>query len=195
LPRVLVLGGPNGAGKTTAARTLLPDRIEIRQFVNADVIASGLSAYAPETAAIQAGRIMLTRLAELSRLREDFAFETTLASRSFAPFLRALKSQGYTITIFYVWLRSPALAVQRVAARVRDGGHHVPAETIQQRYWRGLANFGRLYRPLADAWVLCDNSGTEPVVVAQADIDQGQRVVDVEAYREVERAIAGERQE
>src|SRR5262249_53919577 len=154
-PCVLVLGGPNEAGKTTAARTLLPHRIEIRQFVNADVIASGLSAYAPETAALQAGRVILARLAELARLREDFAFETRLASRSFAPLLRELKSEGYTITVFYVWLHSPELAVERVASRVREGGHYVPEETIRQRYWRGLANFGRLYRPLADAWVLC----------------------------------------
>src|SRR5436309_2558515 len=118
-PRVVVLAGPNGAGKTTSAALLLPRDLEIRQFVNADTIAAGLSAFAPETAALQAGRILLERISELARLRQDFAFETTLASRSFAPFLRALQAEGYRVQIIYVWLRTPELAVQRVAERVR----------------------------------------------------------------------------
>src|SRR5262245_6662254 len=124
MPQVVVLGGPNGAGKTTSANALLPDSLALRQFVNADIIATGLAGFAPETAALQAGRIMLNRLEELARLQQDFAFETTLASRTFAPFLRRLQGEGYTVQVIYVWLRNPKLAVQRVAERVRRGGHH-----------------------------------------------------------------------
>jgi len=120
-PAVVILGGPNGAGKTTCAAALLPVDLNIRQFVNADTIAAGLSAFAPETAAVAAGRVMLHRLTELARERQSFAFETMLASRSFAPLLRRLKEDGYRVHLVYVWLRSPELAVQRVAARVSQG--------------------------------------------------------------------------
>jgi predicted ABC-type ATPase len=187
-PRIFVVGGPNGAGKTTTATRLLPDDLAVRQFVNADVIASGLSAFAPETAALQAGRIMLERLAALTRLREDFAFETTLASRSFAPFLRRQQEEGYSVHIIYVWLRSPDLAVQRVGERVRRGGHHVPPEVVTRRYWRGLGNFWRLYRPLADSWVLCDNSSRRRIIVALGERETVTEIIDEELYGEIARA-------
>jgi predicted ABC-type ATPase len=188
-PRVVVLGGPNGAGKTTSAATLLPDDLDVRQFVNADTIAAGLSAFAPETTASQAGRIMLVRLADLARQRQDFAFETTLASRSFAPFLRRLQRERYLVHLIYVWLRSPELAVQRVAERVRRGGHNVPEDVVRRRYWRGLSNFVRIYRPLADTWILCDNSGPGAVVVARGERDYLTEVLDQEIYREFERSV------
>src|SRR5205823_5999398 len=124
-PQVVVVGGPNGAGKTTCAAALLPEDLQIRQFVNADTIAAGLSAFAPDTVAVQAGRLMLSRIAELAQQRHDFAFETTLASRSFAPFLRRIQREGYLVHVIYVWLRSPELAIERVRDRVRRGGHHV----------------------------------------------------------------------
>jgi predicted ABC-type ATPase len=187
-PRIFVVGGPNGAGKTTTATRLLPDDLAVRQFVNADVIASGLAAFAPETAALQAGRIMLERLAELTRLREDFAFETTLASRSFAPFLRRQQAAGYSVHIIYVWLRSPDLAVQRVGERVRRGGHHVPPDVVTRRYWRGLANFWSLYRPLADSWVLCDNSSRQRIIVALGERETVTEIIDEELYGEIARA-------
>jgi predicted ABC-type ATPase len=168
-PRVVVLAGPNGAGKTTCAATLLPEGMDIRQFVNADTIAAGLSAFAPDTAAIQAGRIPLARVAELARQRQDFAFETTLASRSFAPFLRKLQQDGYHVHLIYIWLRTPELALLRVAERVRQGGHSVPAEVVSRRYRRGLANLTQLYQPLADTWIICDNSsvGSAAEVIAR----------------------------
>lgn len=187
-PTVVVLAGPNGAGKTTCAAALLPVDLNIRQFVNADTIAAGLSAFAPETVAVAAGRVMLRRLGELARERQSFAFETTLSSRSFAPFLRRLKADGYHVHLIYVWLRSPGLALQRVAARVSQGGHSVPDETIRRRYRRGLANFLQLYRPLADDWMLCDNSGDGPIVVARGIRELATELLDQRLYAEIERS-------
>jgi predicted ABC-type ATPase len=129
-PVVVVIGGPNGAGKTTAAGRLLPDGLDIRRFVNADAIAKGLSGFDPEAVAFAAGRLMLQRIRELAAARESFAFESTLASRSFAPLLRDLSESGYEVLIYYVWLRSPELAIERVKERVRRDGHSVPPEVI-----------------------------------------------------------------
>jgi predicted ABC-type ATPase len=167
-PRAVILGGPNGAGKTTAARGLLHGLIELGEFVNADTIASGLSGFAPDRAAFAAGRIMLSRLHELAESRANFAFETTMASRSFAPWLEQLrKTNGYETHIAYFWLRSPRLAAQRVARRVREGGHNIPPETIERRYHRGLQNFFDLYLPIATTWVVFDNSAEgSPLLVA-----------------------------
>ena len=160
-PAVVVLAGPNGAGKSTAASVVLPELLRIPIFVNADTIARGLAAFAPETAAIAAGRIMLDRLTELADAGESFAFETTLASRTFAKRLRAMRTRGYSVNLVFVWVSTPELSVRRVADRVRLGGHHVPTEDIHRRYERGLQNFFRLYRPLADRWWFFDNSTAE----------------------------------
>lgn len=153
-PSVVVLGGPNGAGKSTAAPALLQGALAVNEFVNADVIARGLSAFAPESAAIAAGRVMLGRLHELAAQRVTFAFETTLASRSFAPWLRSLRVSGYEVQLVFLWLPSADFAVERVAARVRAGGHNVPAETVRRRYHAGLRNFFSLYEPVASSWRL-----------------------------------------
>jgi predicted ABC-type ATPase len=192
-PQVVVIAGPNGAGKTTCAAALLPKDLKVVQFVNADTIASGLAAFAPEAAAVQAGRIMLACLSELGRQRQDFAFETTLASRSFAPFLRGLQQQGYGVHIVYIWLRTPELAVQRVAERVRLGGHDVPRDVVRRRYWRGVTNFRQLYRVLADSWTIGDNSGAGTAIrlVAQGERDRVTEVLDRELYDEIERAGIG----
>ncbi|MBL9001082.1 MAG: AAA family ATPase [Phycisphaerae bacterium] len=166
-PHVIILGGPNGAGKSTAARGLLRDLLGLADFVNADTIASGLSGYAPERVAFAAGRIMLSRLHELAAERADFAFETTMSSRTFAPWLAGLRSSGYMIHIVFMWLRSPELALRRVRRRVREGGHDVPEGVIRRRYTRGARNFVRLYLPLADSWRVYDNSATaNPQLVA-----------------------------
>lgn len=138
MPTVIVMGGPNGAGKTTIATRLLP-ALGIRHFVNADDIARGLSAFAPESVAVEAGRLMLRRIDELAKRRESFAFESTLAARSFAVLLRRLKADGYTVRLIYVWLQRPEIAISRVAERVRRGGHQIPEETIIRRYTTGLA--------------------------------------------------------
>jgi predicted ABC-type ATPase len=161
----------------------------LRQFVNADAIAVGLAAFAPETVAFQAGRILLARIAELARQRQDFAVETTLSSRSLAPFLRTAQHDGYTIKILYIWLKSPDLAVARVADRVRAGGHDVPEDTIRRRYWRGLSNFRSIYRPLADDWIVCDNSGSHPFLLARGGRSVSTQVINEDRYREFEAVI------
>ncbi len=160
-PTVVVIAGPNGAGKSTAAPYLLKQALGILEFVNADQIAVGLSAYAPETVSFEAGRIMLKRLHELAASKVSFAFESTLSSRTFALFLKQCKAQGYSVHIFYVALPSAELAVNRVALRVRLGGHNIPQSDVERRFLRSLNNLYELYLPLADRWTILDNaSGT-----------------------------------
>lgn len=166
MPHLILIAGPNGAGKSTAAPGILQGALAVSQFVNADTIALGLSAFSPETASIKAGRVMLDRLHQLTTDSEDFAFETTLASRSFAPWIKKLKIQGYRFHLVFLTLPSPELAVERVAERVRLGGHNVPTETICRRYFAGVRNFFDLFQPLADSWRVYDNSATEPQLIA-----------------------------
>jgi predicted ABC-type ATPase len=170
---VVVLAGPNGAGKSTAALLILKDALGVAEFVNADVIARGLSGFEPERAALAAGRIMLGRLRDLARHRVNFAFETTLASRTFAPWLADLIRSGYQFHLVFLWLPSADLAVARVAARVQEGGHDVPEQTIRRRYDGGLSNLFRLYQPMTTSWQLCDNSGTSgprPIASGQSGL-------------------------
>jgi predicted ABC-type ATPase len=158
-PRVVIFAGPNGAGKSTHADAIVA-ALGIDTFVNADYIARGLSGRHADAVAMQAGRIMLTRLKELAVAKQDFAFESTLSSRSFAPFLRQLKTQGYQVAIYYFSLTSASLAVRRVRLRVAMGGHDVSEDTVRRRFGRSLHNFYSLYVPLADRWVMFDNSIT-----------------------------------
>ena len=164
---VYIIGGANGSGKTTLAETVLRDYLKVGEFVNADQIAGGMSAFRPESVSINAGRAMLNRIHELASSGKDFAFETTLASRSFAPFLRDLKSSGYTVILIYVWLRTPRLALRRVRLRAEKGGHAVPDEIVNRRYRRGLVNLRTLYLPLADGWFVFDNSTPRPSLIAE----------------------------
>jgi predicted ABC-type ATPase len=166
-PKIVVIAGPNGAGKSTLAPFLLRDTYGLTQFVNADAIALGLSAFEPESVAFEAGRIMLERLRELAGRREDFAFETTLASRHYARWIGSLRQRGYEFHLIYLWLNSADLALQRVGERVRLGGHDVPEDVVRRRYTKGVLNFFGLYRALADTWGIYDNSGTdEPLQIA-----------------------------
>jgi predicted ABC-type ATPase len=166
-PHIVVLAGPNGAGKSTAAPTLLRGTLQVDEFVNADVIARGISGFQPDRAAMEAGRIMLARLKSLAAKKVNLAFETTLASRSFAPWLNELLAQGYAFRLVFLWLPSPEMALARVEARVRAGGHAVPEETIRRRYTTGLRNFFQIYSPLATTWRFYDNgSPTGPRLVA-----------------------------
>jgi predicted ABC-type ATPase len=185
-PSVIVLAGPNGAGKSTLAPVLLRGKLGVTEFVNADVIARGLSAFDPDRVALQAGRIMLERLRELAERRETFAFETTLASRSFAPWIALLIESGYRFHLAFVWLPDVEMALQRVRDRVRSGGHNVPEETIRRRYTAGLRNFLELYQPLADSWRLYDNSDQKgPKLVALGRRTRVRRVVDAEAWNTI----------
>lgn len=166
MPNVIVIAGPNGAGKSTLAPYLLRDRFGIFEFVNADTIAQGLSAFSPETAALDAGRVMLSRLAELADKRVDFAFETTLAAKTYARWLRGLQGAGYQVHIVFLWLSSPELAIQRVAQRVRAGGHNIPETSLRRRYERGLRNLSQVYVPLDDTWQIFDASRRMPIEIA-----------------------------
>lgn len=183
-PSVVILAGPNGAGKSTVAPSLLRGVLAVDQFVNADEIARGLAGFAPDTAAIPAGRAMLSRLKELARNRSNFAFETTLASRSFAPWLSALVKSGYCFHLVFLWLPSAELAIARVADRVRRQGHSVPEETIRRRYLAGLANFRLLYRPIATNWRVYDNSRRHAMtIVARGSGPRVERVYDPLVWR------------
>lgn len=157
-PQIIVIGGPNGAGKTTIAPDLLRDKLAINRYVNADPIALGLSGFDPASVSFEAGRVMLTRLKSLVLERQTFALESTLAGKSYARWLNQVRRQDYGVQLIFLWLRTPDLAVQRVAERVRDGGHDVPEEVIRRRYFAGLRNFWTLYQPLVDAWAVFDNS-------------------------------------
>lgn len=151
-PNVVIVAGPNGSGKSTAAPALLRDYLGIKEFVNADIIAQGLSGFGSENVAIQAGRIMLDRLKELAAAEADFAFETTLAARSFATWLPKLQHAGYRAHLLFLWLPSAEMAIARVASRVQRGGHDIPQDVIRRRYDAGLKNLFSLYRFIARSW-------------------------------------------
>jgi predicted ABC-type ATPase len=187
-PRVVIFAGPNGAGKTTHAELML-EALGIQTFVNADFIARGLSGRNTEAVNFEAGRIMLRRLQQLAAERTDFAFESTLSSRSFAPFLRELREQGYRVAIHYFSLRSASLAAARVKLRVKLGGHNVPVETVKRRYGRSLANFFSLYQALADEWTLFDNSTGSAELIASHN-DQHTTVEDQRAWQKIQRHVA-----
>lgn len=187
-PAVVVLAGPNGAGKSTTAPKLLKGTLAVTEFVNPDVIAQGLSGFSPERVAMAAGRIMLNRLRDLARQRATFAFETTLASRSFAPWLAALRAMGYRVHIVFLWLASANLAVKRVADRVTFGGHNVPEEDVRRRYEKGLRNFFNLYQPLASTWRIYDNSKpVGPRLVARGRGLEVTKVADHRTFAQINR--------
>ena len=155
---IYVIGGANGAGKTTTAFAILPDYLQVIEYVNADEIAKGISPFNPESVAIQAGKLMLKRLKYLQNNQLDFAFETTLSSRSYIRFLNQCKQKGYTINLLFFWLNCPELAVLRVKQRVKAGGHNIPEDVIYRRYHRGLTNLFNAYLPLCHNWFIYDNS-------------------------------------
>jgi predicted ABC-type ATPase len=185
-PNVFIAAGPNGAGKSTFARLFLPDYADCKEFVNADLIAAGLSPFNPESLAIEAGRLMLDRIETLARSRVDFGFETTLAGRGYVPLISRLKSEGYRVNLFFLWLSGPDLALTRVRDRVRTGGHHVPDEVVRRRYKRGIVNFFRLYLPLLDSWLILDNSGY-PSRTAAFGFDGQQVIFEPDIFSTIEK--------
>ena len=163
--KAIVIAGPNGAGKTTFAREFLPNEADCPAFVNADLIAAGLAPFAPETAAVRAGRLMLQELDRHFAARRSFAFETTLAGRGYLQHIGAWQAAGYRVKLIFLRLDSAEEAIARVAQRVRQGGHHIPEDTIRRRFSAGLQNFERHYAPLVDAWALYDNAGAQPLLL------------------------------
>jgi len=186
---VIVLGGVNGAGKSTSARALLAEQLSVTTFVNADEIARGLNAFAPETVAFAAGRVMLQRLTELVVERADFAFETTLAGRTYLPILSEWQRNGYGVEMYYFWLRSPELALSRVRARVRRGGHDIPERILRQRFGRSLHNFWNDYRYVADSWFAYDNSDDDPILLAAGSRSDEPQLADQSRWKEFRKAV------
>lgn len=168
-PQILIIAGPNGAGKTTFAREFLPHEAECPDFINADLIAAGLSPFRPEAAALRAGRLMLEEIASRIAGRRSFAFETTLSGLGYARQIPGWRELGFVVTLYFLSLDDVDLAIARVAARVAQGGHDIPEPVIRRRFAAGRRNLERRYARLVNAWKLYDNSGTSPLLLAQGE--------------------------
>lgn len=160
MKRLYIIAGCNGAGKTTASYTVLPEMLNCKEFVNADEIAKGLSPFNADAVAVEADRLMLSRIAMLLEKGETFSIETTLATRSYLNLVKKAQSQGYSVMLLFFWIDSPALAKNRVAQRVREGGHSIPSDVIERRYFNGLKNLFEIFMPIVDDWCLYDNNST-----------------------------------
>lgn len=178
---VYVIAGPNGAGKTTFAREFLPAYADCKNFVNADLIAQGVSPFSPETAAIKAGKLMLKEIESFAHRNVDFGFETTLSGLAHLNLIRRLKRRGYRTNIFYLWVPTADAALSRVRERVSRGGHDIAEPVVRRRFDRSIRNFLNLYRKVADMWILFDNSGENPAVMAREN-GEALRIVDEVAY-------------
>ena len=186
MPNLYIIAGPNGAGKTTYARDFLPAEMRCHEFVNADLIAAGVSPFAPAQAGFEAGRIMIRRLRQLLAGREDFAFETTLSGYGYMPLLEKARAAGYRIRLDFLWIASLDVARERIRQRVRKGGHDIPDDVQQRRFAKGLRMLAEHYRPLLDEWRIYDNTGEEPrPVVSQKDgivtVEDHARLAAIEA--------------
>lgn len=164
-PKIIIIAGPNGAGKTTFARSFLPQEAQCPRFINADLIAAGLSPFAPDQAAIKAGRLMLLEMQACVRKGESFAFETTLAVLSYVGRIGQWRAQGYHVSLFFLRLPNAETAIARVAERVLQGGHDIPEDVIRRRFAAGLLNFERVYKGAVDTWAEFDNVGEEPALL------------------------------
>lgn len=182
-PHVYIIAGPNGAGKTTFAKEFLPFYAKCRNFVNADLIAQGISPFHPEAASIKAGKILLKQIHDLAEKKVDFAFETTLAGRSYEPFLRRLKSKGYEIHVYYLWIPDVDLALRRIKDRVAQGGHNIPAVDVRRRFQKSLNHFLYYYRPLIDRWTLINNEGVSRIIAQGAG--EHTEVLDFDLYEKI----------
>ena len=183
---IFIIAGPNGAGKTTASYTILPEILGIRQFVNADEIAKGLSPFNPGSVAIQSGRIMLSRIKELLKKEEDFAFETTLSTKSYVNLIKDAQKSNRRVKIIFFFLDSPELAIERVKTRVSEGGHFIPEDVVKRRYYKGIQNFKNRYMGLVDEWIVFDNSGNTLIFVGECSKDKRIIIHDKEVWRKIQ---------
>ena len=194
MPRLYIISGCNGAGKTTASYSLLPEMLNCKEFVNSDEFAKGLSPFDPSKASIHASRYMLMKIRYLLKRQEDFAVETTLATRTLLKIAKTAQAAGYTVTLLYFWLNSPDLAIDRVKARVEAGGHNIPEDTIVRRYYTGIYYFFSLYAPISERWILADNSQIPFRVIAEGTKEEILTIRDEETYAKI-KAIAEERRQ
>jgi predicted ABC-type ATPase len=180
-----IISGCNGAGKTTASYTVLPEVLDCREFVNADEIARGLSPFNSESVAIEAGRLMLSRIEELLERDESFSIETTLATKSYINLVRRAQAKGYNVKLLFFWLNSPGLAVQRVAERVAKGGHNIPTDVIRRRYVAGISNLFRLFMREVDYWEIYDNSEYPAVQIATGGKNEKTEIIIEVTYNKI----------
>ena len=180
-----IIAGCNGAGKTTASFTILPEILDCREFVNADEIARGLSPFQPENVAIEAGRVMLGRIENLLNENCNFAFETTLATRSYRNTILRAQAAGYNVTLLFFWLRTVELAKERVQIRVAEGGHNIDTATIERRYMSGIRNLFEIYLPVADAVLILDNSKVEPELIAEKSDNSTVTIINEQKYNDL----------
>ena len=173
-----IISGCNGAGKTTASFTILPEILDCKEFVNADEIAKGLSPFQPEKVSIEAGRIMLRRINELLEVNESFAFETTLATKSYQSKIIEAQRNGYSVVLLFFWLEHVDLAIERVKMRVMEGGHHIETPVIKRRYINGIKNLFDLYLPIVDEAMIFDNSAGRPELLAQKTLDSDIDIIN-----------------
>ena len=183
-PQLYVIAGPNGAGKTTFARKFLPQYAKCSNFVNADLIASGLSPFSPASAAIKAGKLLLSEIHSFAEEKADFAFETTLSGRTHLKFLEEQKNRGYSVHIFFLWLPAVNLAVSRVKERVERGGHYVSTVDVKRRFPRSIRNFFNLYMPLSNSWYLFENSAEIPALIAKRKAEKLE-IIDSDLFKKI----------
>jgi predicted ABC-type ATPase len=165
---VYIIAGPNGSGKSTFAEKFLPDYAKCPNFINADLIAKGLSPFSPRTAALKAGKLVLAQIHEFAKKGIDFGFETTLSGKLYVKLFKKLREDDYQLHLFFLWLPSPQLAIERIKERVREGGHDVPIRDIRRRFYRSVANFFKLYQPFLNSWMILNNTGIRPALIARS---------------------------
>lgn len=178
MKNLYIIAGPNGAGKTTASYTVLPEMLNCKEFVNADEIVRGLSPFQADKAAIDAGRLIILRINELIKHNLEFAFETTLSTRSYVNTIANAKKSGYFVTLVFFWLNSPELAIERVKTRVQDGGHDIPVDEIKRRYLSGTKKLFNLYLPISDYWMIIDNSENPYRFIAEGSLNKKSQIHD-----------------
>ena len=191
--QLYIIAGCNGAGKTTASFTILPEVLDCKEFVNADEIAKGLSPFQPESVAMQAGRIMLARMDELLQKGETFAFETTLATKSYKQKIEWAQANGYEVTLLFFSLDSPNMAKKRVAQRVAEGGHSIPSQTIERRYYNGIANLFAIYIDMVDICYIFDNSEGERTPIAKKYKGGKEIIYNTDLYNQMKSSYEKER--
>lgn len=190
MKKLYVISGCNGAGKTTASYTILPEILECDEFINADEIAKGLSPFNPGKEGFQAGRLMLRRIKSLINSDQNFAFETTLSTKSYKNFVLDAQSNGFSVTLLFFWLSSKSLAIKRVETRVKEGGHYIPENVIRRRYDKGLKNFFNIFKTLVDDWMFIDNSG-EPYQIIAEGSKSGERIENTKIWNNLKKQYHG----
>ena len=185
MPHLYIIAGCNGAGKTTASFNILPTILDCQEFVNADEIARGLSPFNPDKSKIEAGKIMLRKIDELITKKVDFAVETTLSGRTYIKKINKARAEGYTVTLHYFWLETADIAKERVRKRVKEGGHNIPEETIECRYYRGISNLFTLYMPICDHWEIYNNTKKELQDIAHSQY-RGITIDDETAFKNIQ---------